>query len=279
MDLAFFTLQGDGLLPTPIARSMWKDDQMHGVALSGALARVAEKCAHDAGRDDLHPARWTVDLFRPASMQLCELSAEVVRDGPRICLVDVLLKQDGTRVARASATFLKQTQSAPGDVWSPADRPTAPPEDVVPSTEAPRVPFFHSEDTGWSQKFSDHQNASRKQTWQTGMPVVAGERPTAFQAVASVADATSMVTNWGANGVEYINTDITLALARPAVGLEVGLVAADRIEHDGVAVGTATVIDRAGVLGTAMVTSLANTKRVVNFENVEYTDDGQRKRV
>ena len=88
-----------------------------------------------------------------------------------------------------------------------------------------------------------------------------------------------MVTNWGSNGVEYINTDITLALARPAVGLEVGLVAADRIEHDGVAVGTATVIDRSGVLGTAMVTSLANTKRVVNFENVEYTDDGQRKRV
>ena len=62
---------------------------------------------------------------------------------------------------------------------------------------------------------------------------------------------------------------------RPAVGLEVGLYASDRIEHDGVAVRTATVLDREGVLGTARVTSLANAKRVVNFDNVEYTDDGE----
>jgi hypothetical protein len=279
VDLAFFTVAGDRLLPTPLARSMWKDDQMHGVALSGALARAAEHCLADVGRDDLHPARWTVDLFRPASMEPCELTAEVVREGPRICLVDVLLKQHGRRVARASATFLKQTRSAPGQVWSPDDRPAPPPESHVPPSDEPRVPFFHSEGTGWSQSFGEHQNADRKRTWQTGMPVVAGERPTPFQAVASIADATSMVTNWGTNGVEYINTDITLAIARPAVGLEVGLVTADRIEHDGVAVGTATVLDRAGVLGTSMVTSLANAKRVVDFQTVEYTDDGRRRKV
>ena len=278
MALAFFTQAGDGLVPTPIARSMWSDDQMHGVALSGALARAAEACLGQTGRDDLHPARWTVDLFRPASMQLCELSPTVVREGPRICLVDVLLEQDGKRVARASATFLKQTRSAPGEVWAPTDRPVAPDPSEVPPSEEPRVPFFRSDETPWSQSFSDHQNASRKRTWQTGLPVVDGERPSAFQAVASIADATSMVTNWGANGVEYINTDITLALARPAAGLEVGLYASDRIEHDGVAVGTATVLDRDGVLGTAMVTSLANAKRVVNFDNVEYTDDGERVR-
>jgi hypothetical protein len=279
MELAFFTVAGDRLVPTPLARSMWKDDQMHGVALSGALARAAELCLDDVGRADLHPARWTVDLFRPASIEPCHLTAEVVREGPRICLVDVLLTQHGRRVARASATFLKQTRSAPGQVWSPPERPTPPPEHEVPTGDEPRVPFFHSEETGWSQRFSEHQNAARKRTWQTGVPVVAGERPSPFQAVASIADATSMLTNWGTNGVEYINTDITLAIARPATGLEVGLVTADRIEHDGVAVGTATVLDRAGVLGTSMVTSLANAKRVVNFENVEYTDDGRRRRV
>jgi hypothetical protein len=32
-------------------------------------------------------------------------------------------------------------------------------------------------------------------------------------------------------------------------------------------------------LGTSMVTSLTNAKRVVNFDNVEYTDDGQRRKV
>lgn len=275
MELCFFTADGGGLRPTPIARSMWNDNQMHGVALSGALARAAERCVHELGRDDLNPARWTVDLFRPATMDLCELSAEVVRQGPRICLVDVLLRQHGERVARASAVFLKPTQSSPGEVWAPTERAAAPPEDVVPPSDQPRVPYFHS-DAGWSQKFADHQNSSRKQTWQVGMPVVSGERPTPFQAVASIADATSMVTNWGTHGVEYINTDITLALARPVIGLEVGLLATDRVEHEGVAVGTVSVHDRTGVLGTAVVTSLANSRRSVNFEKVEYTDDGRR---
>ncbi len=40
MELSFFT-RGDGevLVPTELACSLWSDDQVHGVALSGALAR------------------------------------------------------------------------------------------------------------------------------------------------------------------------------------------------------------------------------------------------
>lgn len=108
------------------------------------------------------------------------------------------------------------------------------------------------------------------------MPVVAGEEGTPFQSVAAIADGTSMVVNWGTEGVQYINTDITLALARKPVSLEVGLSATDRVEVDGIAVGTVEVFDRAGPLGTAMVTSLANGKRPVSFENIEYNDDGER---
>ena len=85
-----------------------------------------------------------------------------------------------------------------------------------------------------------------------------------------------MVVNWGTEGVQFINTDITLALARPPVGREIGLSATDRVERDGIAVGTVEVFDRAGPLGTAMVTALANAARPVNFENVEFDDDGGR---
>ena len=95
--------------------------------------------------------------------------------------------------------------------------------------------------------------------------------------MASVADATSMVVNWGTEGVQFINTDITLALARPPVGREIGLSATDRVERDGIAVGTVEVFDRAGPLGTAMVTALANAARPVNFENVEFDDEGGRR--
>jgi hypothetical protein len=41
---------------------------------------------------------------------------------------------------------------------------------------------------------------------------------------------------------------------------------------------TAAVFDRSGPLGTAVVTSLANAKRVVDLGGVEYTDDGERRR-
>jgi hypothetical protein len=277
MDLSLFEADGDSLVPTGIARSMWSDNQMHGVAISGALSRAIEHCVDDAGRDDLRPARMTVDLFRPATMDPCLVTTEIVRQGRRICLVDALLTQDGQRVARASAIFLKPSSSAKGDVWAPTERPSPPPEDVAPVSSEPRVPYFHS-DAGWTQTFGDHQDGSRKASWNTGIPVVSGEEVTPFQAVAAMADGASLVTNWGSEGVEYINTDITLTLARQPQGVEVGLAAVDRVEHDGIAVGTATVFDRAGVLGTAVVTSLVNARRTVDFDGVEYTDDGQRRR-
>lgn len=276
MSLAMFTLDGNQqLVPTEIARSMWSHDQIHGVAISGALARGLETRLAEIGRDDLHPARYTVDLFQPATMAPCTVETEVVREGRRICLIDATLLQDGQRVARASCIFLLATESPSGVVWTPDEHPPPPPVDVVPPSEEPRVPFFTST-APWSQEFAEHQNAGRKQTWQVGLPVVHGEEGTPFQSVAAIADSTSMVVNWGTQGVQFINTDITLALARPPVSREIGLSATDRVEHDGIAVGTVEVFDRAGPLGTAMVTALANAKRPVDFKNVEFDDEGVR---
>ena len=138
------------------------------------------------------------------------------------------------------------------------------------------MPFLHS-DIGWSQKFGEHQNASRKTSWNSAVSVVRGERLTPFQAVAATADGASLVTNWGTNGVEYINTDITLSLAREVVGVEIGLHALDRVESDGIAVGTAAVFDRQGPLGNVLVTSIVNARRAVDFTHVEYDDDGSRR--
>ena len=277
MSLAMFTLEDDQLVPTPIARSMWSHDQMHGVAASGALARGLEMRLAELGRDDLHPARYTVDLFQPPLMVPCTVETEVVREGRRICLIDAFLVQGEERVARASCIFLLPTQSPSGAVWTPDDHPKPPPSDVVPPSEEPRVPYFASSEP-WSQDFPEHQNAGRKQTWQSGLPIVDGEKGSPFQSVASIADATSMVVNWGTEGVQYINTDITLALARPPVGREIGLSATDRVERDGIAVGTVEVFDRAGPLGTAMVTALANAKRPVDFEGIRFDDEGGRTR-
>ncbi len=274
--LAFFAREGDTLVPLPIAQSMWSTDQMHGVAVSGALGRALEHAVAALGRDDLQPTRYTVDLFKSARMQPCEITTEVVREGSRICLVDATLTQAGVRVARASGVFLKPTASTEGEVWSPTERPVPPPHEVAPPTAEPHVPFFCSS-AGWSQDFSQHQDGSRKQSWNSAIPVVAGEAITPFQAAASIADGASLVTNWGSRGVEHINTDITLTLVRPPVGVEIGLAATDRVEQAGIAVGTATMFDRSGPLGTCVVTALANAARVVDMGGVAYDDSGARR--
>lgn len=274
--ISFFTRDGDDLVPAPLACSMWSDDQMHGVALSGALAWAAEQALVAAGRTDLRPARWAVDLFKPARMVPCTLTTEIEREGRRICLVDVILSQDGERVARGTATFLKPSETTEGEVWSPAERPSPPPLDVVPPSDGePRAPYVRSSE-GWSQNFLEHQNADRKMSWSTSVPIVPDQPLTGFQAAASTADGTSMVTNWGSRGVEYINTDITMTLAREPDGIEIGLLATDRVEHEGIAVGSAAMFDRSGPLGTVMVAALANARRTVDLGSVSYTDDGQR---
>ncbi|MCW2846517.1 MAG: hypothetical protein JWR90_491 [Marmoricola sp.] len=273
MTLSFFTSQGGDLVPADLARSLWSEDQMHGVALSGALARALERQVTELGRDDLRPARYTVDLFRPARMVLCRTTTRVVREGRRLCLVDATVEQEGEPVARASGLFLKVGDPALGDVWEPTGSPQPPPYDVAPPTDDPHVPLFSSEGIGWDPSFGAHQNGARKTTWQVGVPVVPEEVPSGFVCAASVADATSMVTNWGGNGVEHINTDITLTLARLPVGREIGLHAVDRVTQDGIAVGTVTVFDRQGRLGTAVTTAIANAKRSVDFEVHDFSED------
>jgi len=272
-EFALFRADGDLLVPQDIARSLWRADQMHGVATSGALAREAETAVRTAGRTDLRPARFTVDLFKAPSMGPCRLSSRVVREGNRLMLLDAELAQDGVVVARASALFLKATENPDGEVWTPQDVPEPPPLDIAAVSEEPRVPIFFSEPVGWSQNFAEHQNGGRKATWQTALPIVLGEPTTPFQGLAGAADATSMITNWGTGGVQYINTDVSLSIARVPVSQEIGLSTLSWYSHDGIATGTAAVFDRAGTFGTTTVTSISNARRAVDFTQHDFTGE------
>lgn len=269
---ALFRREGDDLVPQDIARSLWKEDQMHGVATAGALGRALELAVRDAGREELRPARFTVDLFRAPTMDACRTDASVVRAGTRLMLVDAALVQGGVPVARASALFLRPSEDPAGMVWSSPDVPAPPPLEVAPVSEEHRVPFFSS-DAAWSQEFAEHQNAGRKQTWQTALGIVAGEETTPFQGLCGLADSTSMVVNWGDHGVQHINTDISLSIARLPVSLEMGLSATSWHSHEGIAIGTATVFDRQGIVGTSAVTSLANARRAVDFTEHDFRSE------
>ncbi|MFF1734575.1 acyl-CoA thioesterase domain-containing protein [Streptomyces sp. NPDC058247] len=269
MSDGFFQAEGgpdaETLRPQPRALSQWGGGaQLRGMAVSGALARAAERGVPEIeGTADLRPVRWTLDLCRPASSAPCTATANVVRRGRRLCLVDAYMFQNDRMVARASALFLAVGGSARGNVWSPATRPSAPPAKLRSSTTEPRLYF--SEGIGWTGTPAPHQTSGRKMTWHFPSQVVQGERATPFQQAAMVADVVNVVSNWGDGGLEFINADVTLALARlPAHDQELGLAAEQRVEENGVAVGSAAVFDRLGVLGTATVTGLVSASNVVD---------------
>jgi hypothetical protein len=107
-------------------------------------------------------------------------------------------------------------------------------------------------------------NPARKQVWQSAIPVVEGEEPSAFLTAAAAADLASLVTHWGSEGLLHINADISMNLSRLPTAGEVGLLAIHRTEHEGIAIGTALMRDRAGDLGVSVVTSLAERDRAVD---------------
>jgi hypothetical protein len=275
VSLAFFHADGDRLIANDMARSLWSHDQMHGVAIGGAVARALEMTLNGIDRGDLRAARYNVDMFKAVSMALpCEFSGRVVRVGPRIALIDAELIQDGEPRCRATGLFLKPSENPDGELWTPEHDLAPPPPEAADENDERKPPVFYSETEGWSSDFMQHQNGSRKIVWQTALPVVEDEEVTPFQAACSAADTVTLATNWGAQGVQHINTDVVLSLSRAPYGRELGFAALTRSETDGIASGSCVVYDRRGVLGSAITTSLANARRTVDFTRVEIPEDG-----
>jgi hypothetical protein len=270
MSDAYFARTETHYAPLSDARGSWSEDSIHGVALCGLLGHAAEQALLAHGRaEELVPARFAVELFAPPRFEDCHVETRVVRDGPRICVLDAELSQRGAPVARASAMFVRPSESAPGRVWQPTERPAPPPLAVAPPSDVPQMPFVRSDDGEWTQEFTSHQSPTRKSAWQVATQVVEGRVPTAFEAAASFADGINMTTNWGSRGVEYINTDATLSLSRRPVGIEIGLRTLDRTEHDGVAASAAAMFDREGQFGIVSCSAISNARRRVDMASLE----------
>ena len=107
-------------------------------------------------------------------------------------------------------------------------------------------------------------SVARRGTWHLPASIVLGEEPTGFVAGACVADVINVVSNWGDSGLQHINTDVTLALSRVPDPGGMGLLALDRHEDHGIAVGTAALFDRYGRCGTVTTVALANTAKAVD---------------
>ncbi|MEV6099729.1 thioesterase family protein [Nocardia sp. NPDC051981] len=262
----FFEPLDDGFVPLEAARGPWGHGTIGGQALTALAAREAERhCPIEAAG-----CRLTLDFVRPTTFDAIRTRTELVRSSTRVTLLHLELLQSDRVVVRASALFVRplDTDRADGNAWTSASEFSRP-GIVVSSGEAiAPAPMLSSAGypDDWSANFADHRNNARKRMWTpTMISAVAGEKATPFTRVATLAEATSFITNWDGDSVPFINVDVTLNLYRMPESDGLGLESNGQHAADGIAIGSATLYDEYGVLGVSSVTAVANTHRQVHF--------------
>jgi hypothetical protein len=110
----------------------------------------------------------------------------------------------------------------------------------------------------------------RKRFYNDGINIVAGEKNSSFVRAVSIAEATSLVTNLGTNGIGYINGDLTVALSRLPLDDWIGIQGDSHWASNGIAVGTATLFDHQGAFGSGMVTAVANSAAQIDFSSAPF---------
>jgi len=251
----YFLRDGKHYLPTRIARGGW-GPSLSGHVVGGLLGWAVERAVDDP---QLQPARLTIDLPRPTALEPIEVHISVQHDRRRLQLVEALLTQQGTTVARASALFLRRGVQPDGHVWSqPVPMPPLPIDDEEAPSLFLRTYGWGSEiqnpDAGWAN------TSGPKYTWlNETRPLIGGEPMTAFTRAAMAGDITASIANWGTNALEFINADYTLTLSRMPEGPHIGLASLTHYSDDGIATGSAVLVDHKGPIGNAVSVSIAHS--------------------
>ncbi len=259
-DQAFFTADGNVLVPSPFARGPW-GSTISGTYIGGLLGRAVEQAG---GSPELQPARLTVDLLRPVALaDPVRIDTNVERDGRRIRLVDATMRQNNIVVARAGALFLRRGEQPPDAAWTmPIEMPPPPDQRADVSGDFTMELWTYSansELTAPSNDLSEWRHGGQKYAWvRDVMPLVEGEAVSPFVRAAMAGDVTSSLTHSSASGLNYINADYTLTLSRLPEGSYIGLAGLTHYSHAGVATGTATLFDQTGPIGSGVATGLAN---------------------
>jgi hypothetical protein len=255
MSAPYFQRDESRFVPTPFGRGGW-GPSLSGHVVGGLLGWAVESAVDDV---EFQPARLTVDLPRPTALEPIDLRVNVQNESRRLRLVEAVLTQNEVAVARGSALFLRRGTQPDGQVWSqPIQMPP------VPDREG-AYPTLFMKTYGWGTDLQnpdpDWPHASGpKYTWLHERPSLIDDIPmTPFVRAAMAGDITASIANWGSNGLQFINADYTLTLSRLPEGPHIGLVSHTHYSNDGVATGTATLVDPKGPIGSAVSVAIAHS--------------------
>jgi hypothetical protein len=246
-----FRRDGDLLLPHPALHSAWADNMLDGRYLCGLVAWGASAAVDDPA---LHPARITVDMFRPVIMEPLTVSHRVVRSGRRIVVVDVSVARDGVEMCRGSVAWLRRTPDGTEEPAEPG--PWAPPD---PTTVEP---MRLTREIAYDLRLITTPGAPRpRSAWvRETRPFIDDEWASPFGRAAMAADITNFLTNTGPDGLTHVNADVTLTIGRLPAGDWIGLLSTTRAASDGVATAGADMYDQRGRIGQVLEIGLADPR-------------------
>lgn len=251
----YFLRDENHFVPNPIARGGW-GPSLSGHVVGGLVGWAVERAVDDA---QLQPARLTVDLPAPVALEPIEVSTTVHHDRRRLRLVEAVLTQRGLPVARGSALFLRRGAQPGGHVWS--QKPQMPPLPIEDGAQ----PSLFMRTYGWGTELQNPDpewvnTSGPKYTWlYETRSLIDSEPLSAFTRAAMAADITASLANWGTNGLQFINADYTLTLSRLPEGPHIGMASLTHYSNDGVATGSAVLVDRKGPIGNGVSVSIAHS--------------------
>jgi hypothetical protein len=251
----FFRLVDGRFLPTRAGVGPWTANSLHGRLIVGLLGAEIER---QFRTPEYLPARLTVDMYRLPDLSPVEVVTRPVREGNRIKVIDAEFISGGKSAGRATCQLLRRTENPGGNVWKPESWDAPKPADIEPPTDG------RSGMGGmWAMRriAGDFGTVGQKRTWMSEVRELVGGRPlTPFVRVAVASDFTSPFAHAGDNGLEFINSDVTVYLHREPRTEWVGFEVIDHGATDGVAVGACRLYDEDGPIGEASCAALAQRR-------------------
>jgi Thioesterase-like superfamily len=251
---AFFELDGELLVPTELTRGPWDPGAQHAGPPSALVAREIERLQP---REGMRVGRITLEILRPVPIAPLSVSAEVVRPGRSVELLEASLSGPDGELVRARAWRVQVGEMRLED---PDQRPPGP-------SEGQERDFFPTgEETGYHVAMDYRfvrggflQQGPATVWMRPRVPLVAGEETTALQRVFIAADSgngVSAALDW--RRFLFINTDLTVHLLREPAGEWVCLDAVTRV--DGLGLTETALFDERGRIGRALQTLLVRPR-------------------
>lgn len=249
-DAAFYVPDGAAYRAGELTRGPWDPAHQHAGPPCALLGREMDRAGRlAAGR----LTRATFEILGPVPIATLTVSAEVVRPGRSVELIEGLMEHDGRPVLRARAWRMRTLALETGE-----GRPE--PAAVPGPDAASKQPFFATgQEVGYHTAmdtrfvYSGFTEPGPALAWmRMRVPLVEGEGPTPLQRVLVAADS--------GNGVSapldyrrwmFINADVSVSLRREPRGAWVGLEATTYVEDDGIGMSDTMLRDEHGMIGRA----------------------------